>query len=128
MWDPVHLGTDEYGRDVRLSLVERSLFIGGEPGSGKSSLETVIASHGAKSPDCHLVLIDPNEVQFAPWEDRALAFAGAEPNDAIAALELVRDEIGRRRTLLRSLPGVQRKVTREIAAEHELPMWLLAGR
>ena len=125
MWDPVHLGTDEFGRDVRLSLTDRSLFIGGEPGSGKSSLETVIASHAAKSPDCHLVLIDPNEVQFAPWEDRALAFAGADPDDAIAALELVRDEIGRRRTLLRSLPGVQRKVTREIAAAHHLPVWLL---
>jgi len=125
MWDPVHLGTDEYGQDVRLSLNDRSLFIAGEPGSGKSSLETVIAAHAAKSPDCHLVLIDPNEVQFAPWEDRALAFAGADPEDAIAALELVRTEIARRRALLRSLPGVQRKVTREIAADYDLPVWLL---
>ena len=124
MWDPVHLGLGEDGQDVRLSLVERSLFAGGEPGSGKSCLINAVGSHGAKSPDCQMVLIDPNEVQFAPWQDRALAFAGADPVEALDALELVRDEIAVRRALLRSLPGVQRKVTREIAEEHGLPMWL----
>jgi hypothetical protein len=64
MWDPVHLGVAEDGQPLRLSFVERSLLVGGEPGSGKSSLLNVVASHAAKSPDAHLVLIDPNEVQF----------------------------------------------------------------
>jgi hypothetical protein len=125
MWDPVHLGVGEDGQGLRLSFVERSLLVGGEPGSGKSSLLNVVASHAAKSPDAHLVLIDPNEVQFGPWKDRALAYASDDADDALDVLELVRDEIRRRLTLLKTLPGVVRKVTRDIAAEHDLPLWVL---
>ena len=36
IWQPVHLGTDETGRPVRVDLAERNLLIGGEPGAGKS--------------------------------------------------------------------------------------------
>ena len=126
MWDPITLGVDETGEPVRLSLVERSLLGGGEPGSGKSSLASVILAHAAKSPDAHLVLIDPNRVQFSPWRHRALAFAADDPIDALAALALVRDEVSRRLELLESLPGVVRKVTRELAAEHDLPLWVVA--
>jgi S-DNA-T family DNA segregation ATPase FtsK/SpoIIIE len=125
MWEPVHLGTAETGEPVRLSFVERSLIGGGEPGSGKSSLLNVAAAHAAKSPDAHLILIDPNEVQFGPWKDRALAYASDDPDDALEVLELVRAEIRRRLALLKTLPGVVRKVTRDIAAEHRLPLWVL---
>ena len=126
MWDPIAVGVDEDGQTVRLSLVERGLLGAGEPGSGKSSMGTVILAHAAKSPDAHLVLIDPNEVQFAPWRDRAIAFACDDPDEALEALDLVRTEVRRRLKLLRSLPGVVRKVTPEIAAEHGLPLWVLA--
>src|SRR6185369_2121502 len=78
-WDPIHLGVGETGEPIRLSLVERSLLVGGEPGSGKSSLLNLLACHAAKSPDAHLVLIDPNEVQFGPWRDRALHYASDDP-------------------------------------------------
>jgi S-DNA-T family DNA segregation ATPase FtsK/SpoIIIE len=126
MWDPINLGVDENGEPVRLSLVERGLLGAGEPGSGKSSLGTVILAHAAKSPDAHLVLIDPNRVQFSPWRDRALAFAADDPVDALAVLDLVRDEVSRRLALLESLPGVVRKVSRQVAREHQLPLWILA--
>lgn len=126
MWDPVTVGVDEDGLPVRLSLRERGLLGGGEPGSGKSSMGSVIVAHAAKSPDAQLVLIDPNEVQFGPWRDRALAFAADDPADALDALALVRDEVSRRLSLLRSLPGVVRKVTPGLAAEHGLPVILLA--
>ncbi len=126
MWHPVAVGVDEAAEPLRVSLVERGLIGAGEPGSGKSSLGNVIVSHAAKSPDAHLVLIDPNEVQFAPWRDRALAFASDDPGDALAVLDLVRDEVRRRLALLRTLPGVVRKVTRDVAAEHGLPLWLFA--
>ena len=39
MFDPVHLGTDEYGGPVYVNLAERNMLIGGEPGGGKSSAE-----------------------------------------------------------------------------------------
>ncbi len=126
MWQPVTLGIDEAGEPLRLSLAERGLIGAGEPGSGKSSLANVILSHAGKSPDAHLVLIDPNEVQFAPWRDRALAFASDDPSEALDVLDLVRDEVRRRLALLRTLPGVVRKVSPDVAAEHGLPLWVLA--
>ena len=125
MWQPVHLGVAETGEAVRLSLVERSLLVGGEPGSGKSSLLNVVVAHAAQSPDAHLLLIDPNEVQFGPWRHRALAYAADDPGDALDVLERVRVEIRRRLALLRTLPGVVRKVTPDIAAAHGLPLWVL---
>ncbi len=36
IWDPVHLGSDELGRRVEVTLAERNMLIGGEPGGGKS--------------------------------------------------------------------------------------------
>lgn len=125
MWNPVHLGVAETGEPVRLSLVERSLLVGGEPGSGKSSLLNIVLAHAAQSPDAHVLLIDPNEVQFGPWQDRALAYASDDPGDALAVLQLVRAEIRTRLALLRSLPGVVRKVTPDIATAHGLPLWVL---
>jgi S-DNA-T family DNA segregation ATPase FtsK/SpoIIIE len=125
MWDPVAMGVDEYGNVVRLSLRERGILFAGEPGSGKSNQQTIIIGHAWKSPDAQLVLIDPNEVQFAPWRHGALAFATDDPADALDAVDLVRDEVRRRLALLRSLPGVVRKVTPQICAEHDLPLLLL---
>ena len=44
IWDPVHLGTDELGRRVELTLAERNMLIGGEPGGGKSvALQLIVA-------------------------------------------------------------------------------------
>ncbi len=125
MWDPVHLGTDEQGEPVRVSMVERSILFGAEPGGGKSSAMQTILSHAAKSPDAHLLLIDPNRVQAAPWRDRALATAYDDPADALGVLDLIRAEITRRLELLERLPGVNRKVTREIAEGEGLALWVL---
>ena len=36
MFDPVHLGRDEYGQHVYVDLAERNMLLGGEPGAGKS--------------------------------------------------------------------------------------------
>src|SRR5262249_47509023 len=125
-WDPVHFGMDETAKPVRLNLRERQMFLAGAPGTGKSSGQTVIVSHFANGPDAVLVLIDPNQVQFSPWKDRALAFATDDPVDAIGVLQLVRDEVKSRLAFLDSLPGVQRKLTPELSREHGLPLWLLA--
>ena len=35
IWQPIHLGLDENSRPVHIALAERTLLIGGEPGSGK---------------------------------------------------------------------------------------------
>src|SRR5215469_8488908 len=66
IFDPVHLGVDEYGEQVHVGLAERNMLIGGEPGGGKSSAENLIVAHGALSGDCRLVLVDGNQVQLGP--------------------------------------------------------------
>jgi S-DNA-T family DNA segregation ATPase FtsK/SpoIIIE len=125
MWDAVHFGTDENGETVRQSLVERSLFLAGEPGSGKSAGMQVVTCHAAKSPDAEILAIDPNRVQFSPWTDRALAVAYDDMDDAIDVLDMVREEGARRLELLEKLPGVHRKLTREIAEGEGIPLWVL---
>ena len=76
MFDPVHLGLDEYGEHVHVNLAERNMLIGGEPGGGKSSAENLIVAHGALSHDCRLVLVDGNQVQLGPWRHSADMFIG----------------------------------------------------
>lgn len=125
IWDPVHVGVDEHGRPVRVRLLERNLLVGGEPGSGKSSLINLVAAHAALSPDCVLVLMDGNRVQLGPWRRIAERFAGSDITDAISAWAAVRAEMDRRYDLLDSLPGVNRKITPELAARHGLVPWVV---
>jgi FtsK/SpoIIIE family len=125
MWDPIHWGMSELGEPVRLSLVERAVLIGGNRGAGKSNGLNLIVAHAAKSPDVELLLIDANRVQLAPWADRALAFAGHEIDDAIDVVALWRKEVDRRLALFTTLPGLPVALTREMAAQYGMPMWLL---
>lgn len=125
IWDPIHLGRTEIGDDLVVSAVERSLLVGGIPGSGKSTLLRLVAAHAALSPDAELLLIDPNQVQFAPWRGRALAYASQDQDEALGVLMTVRLEIDRRLDLLAGLPGAPDKVTRELASAHGLPLWVL---
>ena len=85
IFDPVHLGVDEYGEQVHVSLAERNMLIGGEPGGGKSSALNLIVAHGALSGDCRLVLVDGNQVQLGPWRHSADMFIGPSLKDAIDA-------------------------------------------
>ena len=102
MFDPVHLGVDEYGEHVYVNLAERNMLLGGEPGGGKSSAENLIVAHGALSYDCRLVLVDGNQVQLGPWRHSADMFIG---------------------------PSTQRRHRRvhRIPADHEPPLRRAAG-
>ena len=68
IWDPVHLGTDELGRRVEVTLAERNMLIGGEPGGGKSVALNLIVAHAALSLDCRLVLVDGKRVELGLWK------------------------------------------------------------
>src|ERR1700739_4100705 len=58
IWDPVLLARNEIGQDIHVTMAERNMLIGGEPGSGKSVALQLIVAHGALSPDCKLLLVD----------------------------------------------------------------------
>src|SRR5213080_5149490 len=86
IWDPVHLGSDELGRRVEVTLAERNMLIGGEPGGGKSVALQLIVAHGALSPDCRLILIDGKRVELGLWRGCAEEFIGPSIVDGIALL------------------------------------------
>ena len=110
MFDPVHLGRDEYGQPVYVDLAERNMLLGGEPGAGKSSGLNLITAHGALSHDCKLILIDGKRVELGPWRACADGFIGPSIKDAIEAFEDFQATMNTRYDTL--LAGGRRKITR----------------
>jgi DNA segregation ATPase FtsK/SpoIIIE, S-DNA-T family len=112
IWDPVHLGSDELGRQVEVTLAERNMLIGGEPGGGKSVDLQLIVAHGALSPDCRLILIDGKRVELGLWRDCAERFIGPSIDDAIDTLHWLQDQIDQRTSWL--LDHKMRKITPQL--------------
>ena len=111
IFDPVHLGTDEYGEPVYVDLAERNMLLGGEPGAGKSSGLNLITAHGALSHDCKLILVDGKQVELGLWRACADMFIGPSITDAIAAFTEFQQIMNTR--YARLLATGRRKVTRE---------------
>src|ERR1700745_4301730 len=93
IWQPVHLGTDEMGRPVRVTLAERNMLIGGAPGGGKSVALQLITAHGALSLDCELILVDGKRVELGLWRDCATRFIGPSIDDAIGTFKCLHEQI-----------------------------------
>jgi DNA segregation ATPase FtsK/SpoIIIE, S-DNA-T family len=111
IWWPVHLGIDETGSAVQVTLAERNLLIGGEPGSGKSVTLNLIVGHAALSLDCRLVLVDGKWVELGLWRDCADAFIGPSIVDATAILRRLQSMMDSRYDVL--LDAGRRKITAE---------------
>jgi S-DNA-T family DNA segregation ATPase FtsK/SpoIIIE len=111
IFDPVHLGLDEYSEHVHVNLAERNMLLGGEPGAGKSSALNLITAHGALSADCKLILIDGKQVELGPWRHCADQFIGPSITDAIAAFEAFQKTMNTRYDKL--LANGARKITRQ---------------
>jgi DNA segregation ATPase FtsK/SpoIIIE, S-DNA-T family len=110
MFDPVHLGVDEFGNQVYVNLAERNMLLGGEPGAGKSSGLNLIAAHGALSHDCKLILVDGKQVELGLWRACADMFIGPSIKDAIEAFEAFQATMNARYDTL-TAQG-RRKITR----------------
>ena len=109
IWDPVHLGSDELGRQVEVTLAELNMLIGGEPGGGKSVALQLIVAHGALSPDCRLILIDGKRVELGLWRECAERFIGPSIDEAIDTLHWLQGQIDERTSWL--LDNKMRKIT-----------------
>ncbi|MEU4327739.1 FtsK/SpoIIIE domain-containing protein [Nonomuraea dietziae] len=112
IWDPIHLGTDENGASVHVRLAERNMFIGGEPGAGKSAALQLVVAHAAMSLDCHLILVDGKRVELGLWRDCAERFIGPSVDEAIDTLKWLQSEIDKRTDWLLSV--AKRKITRDM--------------
>src|SRR5437667_399391 len=112
IWDPVHLGSDELGRQLDVRLAERNMLIVGEPGGGKSVALQLIVAHGALSPDCRLILVDGKRVELGLWRDCAERFIGPSIDEAIDTLHWLQGQIDERTSWL--LDHKMRKITAQL--------------
>lgn len=96
MYDPVHLGIDEYGYGVDVELIYRNILLAGEPGAGKSVALNNIVAHGALATDCSLWLFDGKQVELGLWSDVADVFVGPDITMALRRLRQLQQEMNRR--------------------------------
>src|SRR5918911_4897654 len=89
IFDPVHIGIDEFGHPVRVPMIYRNMLIGGEPGAGKSALLNVVVAHAALSLDCRLCLLDGKQVELGQWRRCADIFVGPDIGQALSLLARV---------------------------------------
>ena len=54
--------------EVTVTLPERNLLLGGEPGAGKSNVLQLLVAVGALDPSVRLTLFDPKLVELAVWQ------------------------------------------------------------
>ncbi len=110
LWDPISLGMDETGRAASISLPERNVLIGGEPGAGKSVLLSILVATAALDPEVKLTLMDGKLVELAAWRGCADRCVGPEASEAIEVLGELRKEMNHRYERLLELK--KRKVER----------------
>jgi hypothetical protein len=88
-WLPIPVGVDEDGQPVAVSLVERNVLIGGEPGAGKSVGQSMLALTAALDPGVRLHLFDGTQVDLAFLAGCAAHMVGpnlADANQVLAQL------------------------------------------
>jgi hypothetical protein len=119
LWDPVPVGVDELGRTVTLSLPERNVLLGGEPGAGKSAALSLIVATAALDPTVKLWALDGKLVELAPWAPAAERTVGPDLDAAIDALGHLREVMDER---YRQLLGAG---LRKVEAGAALPLHLL---
>jgi hypothetical protein len=102
LWDPVPIGVDELGDPVMISLPERNVLLGGEPGAGKSAALSLLVASAALDRSARLWLLDGKLVELSVWAPCAQRLAGPDVGEAIE--------------LLRELRGVMEERYRELLA------------
>jgi S-DNA-T family DNA segregation ATPase FtsK/SpoIIIE len=86
MFDPVHVGVDEFGLPLWIRVIYRNLLAAGEPGGGKSALMNILTAHAALSDRSRLVLFDGKQVELGMWDQVADEFVGPDIEKAIITL------------------------------------------
>lgn len=93
LWAPVPIGVDELGDTVSITLPERNVLLGGEPGAGKSAALSLLVATAALDPTCRLWLLDGKLVELSAWAPCAERLAGPDVGEAIALLRAVRADM-----------------------------------
>lgn len=110
LWDPVPMMVDRYGDTVSVSLVYRSLLLGGDPGAGKSNMLSLPLAVAANDPKTELWLFDYKRVELGLWKACATEFVGPNMEEAVDALGRLYERIDERHIAMEERG--QRKVAR----------------
>ena len=86
MFNPVHIGLDEFGQQVHITVIYKNLLAAGEPGGGKSGLLNILTAHAALSARTRVVFFDGKLVEFGLWRAIADEFVGPDIDHAIITL------------------------------------------
>jgi DNA segregation ATPase FtsK/SpoIIIE, S-DNA-T family len=86
MFEPIHVGIDEFGHPVHIRIIYKNILAAGEPGGGKSGLLNILTAHAALSAHSRLVLFDGKRVELGMWDDIADEFVGPDLDHAIITL------------------------------------------
>jgi len=119
LWEPIPVGVDENGQPVTLTLPERNVLLGGEPGAGKSAALSLLVATAALDPTVRLHLLDGKLVELAGWAGCADSTAGVNIEDANLLLGRLRADMDAR--YLSLLANRARKV----APDSGLPLHLV---
>jgi S-DNA-T family DNA segregation ATPase FtsK/SpoIIIE len=100
MFDPVHVGLDEFGLPLWIKVIYKNLLAAGEPGGGKSALMNILTAHAALSDRSRLVLFDGKQVELGMWDEVADEFVGPDIGHAIITLRRLQRVMDNRYTWL----------------------------
>ena len=78
MFDPVHIGADEFGASVHMKVIYKNLLAAGEPGGGKSGLLNTCRRARGPVARSRLVLFDGKLVELGLYKKVADEFVGPD--------------------------------------------------
>jgi len=119
LWEPIPVGIDEDGQPVTLTLPERNVLLGGEPGAGKSAALSLLVATAALDPTVRLHLLDGKLVELAGWAGCAGSTAGVDVEDANLLLARLRADMDARYLALLA------NRARKVAPDSGLPLHLV---
>lgn len=102
MWEPIPVAVDEDGYERSITLVQRNLLLGGEPGSGKSVGMSQIVATAALDPDVDLYILDGKDYEMTAWTPCCKAFVGLDGKEALDVLKTVQEEMNGRKDILKA--------------------------
>jgi S-DNA-T family DNA segregation ATPase FtsK/SpoIIIE len=101
--EPVPVGLNRDGSIKYIDLVEKHLLVGGEPGSGKSNVITMIVGTGILDPNCIVIGMDGKRTELYPWRNMMAAYVQDDIDDALSLLRLVQDQMSRDQDMMNEL-------------------------